>query len=50
MATIIWFPVVLEDVDTTAKFIARDSADNASLFINRLISMTDKLEQWPDIG
>jgi plasmid stabilization system protein ParE len=50
MATIIWSPVALEDVDSIAEFIARDSADNAALFINRLISMTDKLEQFPDIG
>ena len=50
MAKIIWSPAALEDVDAIAAFIARDSVDNAALFVGRLISTTDQLHEFPLSG
>ena len=35
MAVIIWAPSALCDIDAIADFIARDSVDNAALFVTR---------------
>jgi plasmid stabilization system protein ParE len=35
MAKIIWAPSALDDIDAIAEFISRDSADHASLFVDR---------------
>lgn len=43
-------PNALEDVDSIAEFIARDSVDRASLFILRLIEATDRLQDYPLSG
>ncbi len=50
MAQVIWSPAALEDVDAIAAFIARDSIDNASLFVNRVVSATDRLQEFPESG
>ncbi len=50
MAQITWSPSALEDVDAIAAFISRDSVDNAALFIDRLISITDRLLDFPESG
>ena len=50
MGNIIWSPTALNDIDLIAEFIARDSADNAALFVIRLIAATERLSEFPLSG
>ncbi|MFH1942963.1 MAG: type II toxin-antitoxin system RelE/ParE family toxin [bacterium] len=50
MGALIWAPSALDDADAIAKYIARDSEDQASLFINRLIQITERLKEFPLSG
>jgi toxin ParE1/3/4 len=50
MGQVIWSPSALEDVDSIAEYIARDSADQAALFATRLIEATDRLAEFPESG
>lgn len=50
MDKIIWSPTALIDVDSIAEFIARDSVDNAALFVLRLIEATERLKEFPLSG
>jgi toxin ParE1/3/4 len=50
MGQVIWSPSALEDIEQVAQFIARDSSDQASLFVSRLIEATDRLGSFPLSG
>jgi len=50
MAEVIWAPSALDDIESIAEYIGADSAEMASLFINRLIEATDRLQQFPLSG
>ncbi|MDP8234790.1 MAG: type II toxin-antitoxin system RelE/ParE family toxin [Candidatus Erginobacter occultus] len=50
MGKVIWSPAALEDVDSIAEYIARDSADQASLFVLRLLESADRLQEFPRFG
>jgi toxin ParE1/3/4 len=50
MAKVIWSPSALEDIDSIAEYIEADSAEMASLFVNRLIEATDRLREFPLSG
>jgi plasmid stabilization system protein ParE len=50
MGQVSWAPSALEDIEQIAQFIARDSADQASLFVGRLIEATDRLNSVPLSG
>ena len=50
MGKVIWSPAALEDVDSIAEYIARDSTDQSSLFVIRLIGATDRLQDFPNSG
>ena len=50
MGDVIWAPSALEDIEQIAQFIARDSSDQAALFITRLIEATDRLGSFPISG
>ena len=50
MGKVIWSPTAIEDVDSIAEYIARDSIDQASLFVIRLIGATDCLQDLPNSG
>jgi len=50
MGKVIWSPTAIEDVDSIAEYIARDSIDQASLFVIRLIGVTDRLQDFPSSG
>ena len=50
MGKIIWAPSALNDIESIAEYIARDSVDQASLFVSRIIEMTDRLEEFPQSG
>jgi toxin ParE1/3/4 len=47
---VIWSPTALEDVNSIAEFIARDSVDRAALFVLRLIDAVDRLDDFPLSG
>lgn len=50
MGRVIWSPSALEDADSIAQYIARDSSDRAALFIHRLFELADRLPQFPQAG
>ena len=50
MAQVIWAPAALQDARAIAEFIARDSVDQAALFVTRLIQATDRLVDFPQSG
>jgi len=50
MASLIWSAEALRDIDEIATFIARDSPDQAALFVARLIEATDRLVDHPRSG
>jgi toxin ParE1/3/4 len=50
MGKIIWAPSALKDMESIARFIERDSIDQASLFVTRVIEMTDRLDDFPQSG
>ncbi|HLF18553.1 MAG TPA: type II toxin-antitoxin system RelE/ParE family toxin [Candidatus Omnitrophota bacterium] len=50
MGKIIWAPSALDDIEAIARYIERDSIDQAALFVTRIIEMTDHLEGFPESG
>jgi len=50
MVKIIWSPTALTDVDAIAEYIARDSPEHASFFIERLLEQTNRLTDFPHSG
>ena len=50
MGKVIWAPSALEDVNSIAEYIARDSVDRSALFVVRLIEATDRLQEFPLSG
>jgi plasmid stabilization system protein ParE len=50
MGKVIWAPSALQDVDSIAEYIARDSVDRAALFVVRLIEISDRLQNFPFSG
>lgn len=50
MGKIIWAPSALSDIEAIAQYIERDSAEQASLFVTRVIEMTDRLAKFPLSG
>jgi len=50
MGKVTWAPSALEDVNSIAEYIARDSVDQAALFVLRLFEATDRLQKFPLSG
>ena len=50
MDKVIWSPTALNDVDSIAEFIARDSVHRAALFAMHLIEAVDHLADFPLSG
>jgi toxin ParE1/3/4 len=50
MGKVIWAPSALEDINSIAAYIARDSVDQAALFVVRLVEATDRLQEFPLSG
>ncbi len=46
MVKVIWAPSALNDIESIAEFIARDSIDQANLFVERLFEATDRLQDY----
>ena len=47
---LIWSPASRDDLHDIVVFISRDDAEQAMTFGYRLISETDKLQTFPEIG
>lgn len=50
MASIVWTEEALQDIDSIAVFISRDSEWYAKQFVQKLFIATEKLERYPEIG
>ena len=50
MVKVIWAPSALDDIDSICEFISRDSPENASLFVDRLLQAADRLKLLPESG
>jgi toxin ParE1/3/4 len=50
MAKVIWAPSALDDIESIAEYIAKDSVEMASLFVSRLFYATDRLQEFPFSG
>ncbi len=50
MAEIKWSPQSLEDIETIANFIARDSSYYARMFTIKVFESVDRLELFPESG
>ena len=50
MAVVEWTDQALEDLDTNAAFIARDSHYYAKIFVSRILSSVEQLVDFPEIG
>lgn len=50
MARVIWAPSALRDIESIAEYIGRDSVDQAVLFVERIIELTDSLQNFPQSG
>jgi toxin ParE1/3/4 len=50
MASIIWTETALQDIESIAVFISRDSEFYAKQFVQKLIDATLKLEKFSGVG
>ncbi|MBF8276838.1 MAG: plasmid stabilization system [Candidatus Brocadiaceae bacterium] len=50
MVEIKWTPQSLEDIETIANFIARDSNYYARMFAVKVFAVVDRLELFPESG
>ncbi len=50
MGKVIWAPSAINDINFIAEYVARDSIDQATLLITRLIEATDRLQEFPFSG
>ncbi len=50
MAEIVWSESALRDIELIAEYIARDSEERASLFVQRLMSAIERLTSFPYSG
>jgi addiction module RelE/StbE family toxin len=50
MVEVIWSPQSLRDVESIAAFIAEDSEQYASLFIQDVLQSVDRLADFPESG
>ncbi len=46
----IWVPSALDDIESIAEYIAKDSVEMTSLFVSRLFNATDHLYKFPLSG
>ena len=47
---IVWSPEAIEDIESIAKYIERDSQFYAKAVVNKIFQSTDKLKEFPKIG
>lgn len=47
---VVWSPKAVEDVDTIATYIARDSPSYAAAVVQKILDITSELQQCPTTG
>jgi len=50
MGQVIWAPSALKDVEYIAEYVARDSPDQAAIFVTRILEAADRLADFPLSG
>ena len=50
MGKVVWSPSALNDINSIAEYISRDSVDQAGLLVDRLFEVTDRLQEFPLSG
>ena len=50
MAQVRWTPQAADDLEAICLFIARDSAQLAAIFADRVLRATDRLASYPRLG
>jgi len=50
MAQVRWTPQAADDLESICLFIARDSAQLAAVFADRVLRATDRLATYPSLG
>jgi toxin ParE1/3/4 len=50
MAQVRWTPQAADDLEAICLFIARDSAQLAAMFADRVLRATDRLARYPRLG
>ena len=50
MAEVIWSPAAIDDMDSIAAYIARDSEYSAALFVGRVTDAVEQLAEFPISG
>ena len=50
MGRVIWSPSAIDDAESIAMYIARDSVDRAALFVTRLFEAADRISDYPQTG
>ncbi len=48
--TVMWAPSALDDVESIAEYIAKDSVEIASVFVGKILDATDRLQKFPFSG
>ena len=47
---VIWAPSALDDVESIAEYIARDSVEMATIFVRKIFDATERLQKFPFSG
>jgi toxin ParE1/3/4 len=47
---VVWSPAALEDVESLAEYIARDSEFYARTMVDKILDMAKKLKDFPSAG
>ncbi len=47
---IVWSPEAIEDIESIAEYIERDSKFYAKSVVNKIFQSTEKLKEFPKIG
>ncbi len=45
-----WAPSALDDVESIAEYIARDSVEMATIFVGKIFDTTERLQKFPFSG
>jgi addiction module RelE/StbE family toxin len=50
MGQVIWAPSAIQDVESIAAYLSRDSRDQAALLVSRILEAVGRLEEFPLSG
>ena len=50
MAQVTWSPAALDDLESIAEFISRDSPHYARIFVQKIVAHVEKMGEFPESG